>query len=806
MNASIHAVADRSLLRRYALFITRHRWPVIAALLALTGFLVSRIGTLTIDSNPDNWAPQSHPYVQTTNQLERVFGGRNVTIIGIVPKHGDIYQPAVLAKIQRIQQAIEQLPLAIRPNIVSLAARKVKRIQGGPDGMEVHQMMDKVPQTEAEIARLKADVAAMPIYINSLVSPDGRIAAVVADFKTDRSNPSYNAMIAPVRQIVDRERDDTVDIYIGGVTLHGYWLEHYMMQMPMFFGMALLIIMGIQYWSFRSLQGMFLPLLTSLLSVAWALGLMGLAGVHMDPINSTTPILIMALAAGHAIQILKRYYEEYQHTRATLPPRQASVAAVVESLVRVAPAMLTAGLIAAITYLSLCATGIVMVQHFGMFAGCGTLSALVLELSLIPALRRALPAPKLPEVMKESRRGVLDRALAGIARQLTSGNAPRLVAGAVLALLVAAAGLPYLKVDNSINRRHKPNSEYRVNNAVLNQRLGGTNSLIFLVQAPKQDGIKDPQVMKGIAALQDFLNAQPYVGKTQSLVDLVKQMNQAMNGDAKSEFRVPDTRDLITQYLFLYSLSGEPQDLDSYVDNDYCQATVWAFLKNDSSAYADSLYQKAQPIIKEYFPPDVKVSMGGSLPQNMALNQVVTQDKFRNMAQMALIVFLLSAIAFRSVVAGLFVSLPLLGVIVANLGLLGWAGIPIDISSSTSAAMAIGIGADYEIYLLFRFREELRRSGSVRIATEQSLLTSGKAILFVALSVIGGYSVLQTADFEFYRTLSTLVMVTMAVSAAFALFLLRALMMIFKPRFIFGDQAGSFFDHPATSQTVSRAV
>jgi predicted RND superfamily exporter protein len=273
-------------------------------------------------------------------------------------------------------------------------------------------------------------------------------------------------------------------------------------------------------------------------------------------------------------------------------------------------------------------------------------------------------------------------------------------------------------------------------------------------------------------------------------------MNQAMHGDAPSAYAVPESRELITQYLFLYSLSGEPQDFDSYVDNDYQKAAVWTFLSSDSSAYADALYRKAQPIIARNFPPGVTVRMGGSLPQNLALNEVITQDKFKNMLQMSLIVFVLSAIVFRSLVGGLFVVLPLLGVMLANFGIMGWFGISIDISSATSAAMAIGIGADYEIYLLYRFREELLRSGRVDTATVQSLLTSGKAILFVALSVIGGYSILQISDFSFYSTLSTLVIVTMSISALFALFLLRALMILFRPRFIFGEEPERLF-HPS---------
>jgi uncharacterized protein len=129
----------------------------------------------------------------------------------------------------------------------------------------------------------------------------------------------------------------------------------------------------------------------------------------------------------------------------------------------------------------------------------------------------------------------------------------------------------------------------------------------------------------------------------------------------------------------------------------------------------------------------------------------------------------------------------LVAVALANFGVMGWLNTPLDISAMTSAALAIGIGADYEIYLLYRFREELARTGDILTATRDSLLTSGKAVLLVAISIIGGYFVLQFSDFAFFNQISNMVMATMAVSAFFALFFLRALMMIFKPRFIFGN-------------------
>jgi predicted RND superfamily exporter protein len=794
-------ISSSALFRPYAQWVITHRVVVVGVILAMTGFLASRLSTLQVDSNPDLWAPQQHPYVETTNLLDDIFGGRNLTVIGVVPKSGDIYQPAVLAKIKTLQDEIELLPHAVRHNVLSLAARKVKQVKGAPDGMEVRPMMEAVPRTPEEIARLKESVASMPIYINALVSPDGKAAAVVADFKQDASTPNFIELNKDLHAVIERARDPNIDLYIGGLPVVGEAADREFLKMPIFFGIALVIIMAVQYWSFRSVQGMLLPLLTGILSVVWSLGLMGLLNVHLDPLNTTTPILVLAVASGHAIQILKRYYEEYARLIATgQTPHDANLNAVVESIVRVGPVMMVAGLIAVLTFFSLVSTGIPMVQHFGVFAGCGVLATMIIEMTVIPAVRTILRPPKQHESDREKKAGVLDRFLTSVADALVGGRA-RLVVSAGLALLaVVGAGVFSLRVDNNFKLYFKPSSDVRVHDRFLNQTFGGTNSVQFLIQTPEVDGIKDPKVLQGMAKLQAFLESQQDVGKTQSLVDLIKRMNQAMHGDDPTQYAIPETQELVAQYLFLYSLGGDPQDFDSLVDNDYQRATVWTFVKNDSTTSADILAQKARAIIDESFPPGVTVQMGGSLPQLIALNDVIVTDKTRNMAQMAIVVFVLGAIILRSFVGGLFVVTPLFAVMLANFGLMGWRHTPLDITAMTTAAMAIGIGADYEIYLLFRFREELERTGSVLEATRRSMLTSGKAILLVAIAIASGYAVLQASSFAFYNTLSSMVIATMLISAFFALFFLRALMMIFKPKFVFGEKRDLLFAQVATGE------
>jgi hypothetical protein len=282
------------------------------------------------------------------------------------------------------------------------------------------------------------------------------------------------------------------------------------------------------------------------------------------------------------------------------------------------------------------------------------------------------------------------------------------------------------------------------------------------------------------------LSQQRGVGKTTSLADMVKKMNQAMNNDDPAFYRIPDTQALVAQYLLLFSLSGQPQDLDNMVDTNYRNAVVQVLLKEDSTLQAEQLYEQAKPVIAKHFPASVSVQLGGSLPETIAINESLTNDKVKNMIQMSVIVFLLASIALRSLVGGLFVAIPLVLIILANLGLMGWFGIPLDMGTSITASMAIGIGADYEIYLLFRFREEFKRHGNLALATKTSLMTSGKAIVLVALSIAGGYSVLLGTAFAFHIRFAFMVIVTMAVGTMCALLFLRSMMMVFKPRFVFG--------------------
>ncbi len=782
--------------------IVKFRAAVLVAVVLATAALASQIGKLRVEIDPNRFLPQSHAYVVTTNRVEAVFGSRYVLVIGLTPTAGDAFDPALLAKVDRISRKLREDPGVVKSSILSLAAHKAKSIRGTDEGMEVHPLMDKVPSRPEEIQRLKVAIDGNPAYQNAVISKDRRSVAIIADFKEDPKG--FTAIIERVRPVVDAERDASVTIALGGLPVLLSQLEQYSGRMGLFLPLAMLLVGFVLWLSFRSVQGLILPLVTGLIAVLWSLGTMSAVGVPLDVFNATTPILIMAVAAGHAVQILKRYQEEYERcVSAGLEPRLANRQAVVDSLTRIAPVMLTAGVVAAVSFLSLLWFEISSVRTFGVFAACGIVSALVLELTLIPALRSMLRPPR---VRAARQAGRVSRWMTALAAAILGGGRGIGVATAVLAV-VAAIGATRVNTDDSFKQAFSPSVPAMVDDASLNEKFGGTNTLYVMIEAQKPGRIQDPDVLRAIEGLQGQLGREPAIGKTISIVDFIRRMNQAMHGDDPAFDRIPPDHELVAQYLFLYANGGDPSDFDTYVDYDYQRASIWGFLKEHDTGKLARIVDDAKAYAAKNFPRDVTVSFGGSVAQGTAIREIIVRAKLLNMLQLAGVVFVLAALVFRSAMAGILVLIPLACTVLFNFGLLGWTGIPFNIANSITFAMAVGIGADYVIYFLFRLREEQAGGSDLAGAVTRTLQTAGTATFFVALAIAAGYSVLVfSVGFWNHITMGILISSAMLVSAAAALTLVPLLISRLQPAFLRRPAAGLRVSGPGAAAVLVAAT
>ncbi|HVM95888.1 MAG TPA: MMPL family transporter [Candidatus Acidoferrales bacterium] len=720
--------------------------------------------------------PDQHPYVQIQNRISDLFGGEAIAIIGVVANHGDIYQPDILGKVLRISQRLEKTPGVITTSLFSMAAPYVKTISTGADGsMDVRQLMEESPQSAADVERLRGIVRGDRLLKGNLVADDETATVIVVEFD-DRLTDV--AIAAHIEEVVASERDERVTIALAGAPILRAWLTRYTALIGILLPIAIVVIGLVHYEAFRTLQGMFLPLVTALLSVVWALGIMGISGYPMDTWSAITPVVILAVAAGHAVQILKRYYEEFAIV-------QDNGEAVVRSIVAVGPVMLTAGCIAAAGFASLMTFGITSVRVFGLLLASGILSALFIEMTFTPACRSLFPAPKRRETSREGQSRWLDNLLERLASAVVE-HPVRIVGIAALVLVVAAAGALRLQVDNSFRLWFAPSTQVRKDDSLLNDKLPGTASLRLLIDGNAEDALKEPSVLQAISDLEGFLAADPEIGGINSIADHVKRMHQAMHGGDPAYYAVPDSKRLISQYLLLYGMSAGPDSLSAFVDAGFQHAVIRALSKTDSAVYSRALIDRVRRYTDRRFeglPVTVGVA-GGTLGVQTAMNDVVVHDKIVNLLQVSAIILVLATAVLRSLTGGLLVLLPLMLAVLVNLGLMGWTRTWLDMTTAAMTAMGVGIGADFAIYLIFRVREEFREKRDLVAAVRTSLRTSGKAIFFVSSAVVLGYSVLLFSGFSLWIRLGALTATIVGASALAAVTLLPALILVLKPRFI----------------------
>ena len=757
-------------MERYARFLVRRAWLVLLAVAIATVWVGLGLRQLRSDFSVEASLPAHHPLIEIDNKIRRQFGGRNTVIGLIVPKEGEVWRSDVLEIVQQATFAALHLEGVMAQNVVSLAAPSVRVVEDIDGRLEVNYLMRDVPQTPEAIAALRAKVEADPQFRGMLVTPDQRGAVLVIDFWDGNASVDIGHRVLGLR---DQFRDQPIDFYVAGEPLQQLTgvaqMEEMAWRIPITFA-AIAVMLLI---SFRNLQGMVIPMLTALLSTIWGLGLMGHTGLAIDTWNVATPVLLIAVAAGHSAQMLKRYIEEVERLG-------DNHAAVVSSTASMGPVMMAAGGVAALGFAALSLTGIPAIMGFGLACAYGIASVMVLEMTFVPALRSLLPAPR--ATMR--RHGPVQRMLDGLERAVLERGGRAVLIGAGIALVAAAIGATQIRTYGSTSEYLPHGSIARDHLEQIQQHFPGTTTMTVLYEGPPESA-KSLAAVRHLDGLAAELQRDPLVWRTASLADLVKVLHQTFNTDAPDPYRLPDTQELLSQLMFL----GDSPAFERFIDREYARSLLIAYLRGDDSALVGPLVEQARAwVAANPPPPGVQVLIaGGAGPTVLAVNQHTTHTKVLNIFLVLAAIYLVSSLVLRSPLSGLYVITPIAASLVLLFGLLGWLGFRLDMGSATILSLAAGIGADYAIYFLYRLRDEWARTQDDAAALHAAMQSSGRAVIFVAASIGAGFASFGLfSSFFGLRLFGTLLPLAMAVSCIAALSLMPVLVLRTRPAFIFG--------------------
>jgi predicted RND superfamily exporter protein len=751
------------LLGRWIKFVQHRPWLVIAVVFAITVGLASFLPRIEFDASIENMMPQDDPVLAELQDAVADFGSQDLFFIAI--ESDDVFRPATLQKIADLTAALEEVP-AVKGVENPF---NVQMVESSFFGIEIAPMAAEVPQTADEIEAFKARILASP-YGGRLITADGRGAALMLDVEWDLEGNNREKVINEIISVVEG--------YIGPEEIHmvgDAYILHYTEQamkrdLRNLVPIVVLVIATTLYFTFRSFLGVLVPLLTVGAALTWTVGLMIWYGIPVSMISMAMPVILVTLGIASGIHILNKYLE-------TLGQGMSKESALQETFATITSPVLMAAFTTAAGFASLITAFVQPIKEFGVITAVGVMIAMTLSLSLIPAM---LVLWKKPEVKQEKREaGVLNRFLKTLT-QWTISRPAYITAIAVVIVLVFGFGATRITLESNIVNYFGANSPVKKGTMVIEEIFGGSMQISVVVDTGVEDGFKDPAMLEELIVIQDYLNSWDSINHATSLADVVRELNQALWEGDPEFYAVPETREGVAQQLLLFSMQGG-SGLDSLVSYDYSRALVTAQMKTLDAEMLGETIAAVESYLAELYRDrsDISVKLVGTPKVMMRLMNRYVQTQISSLASSSVAVGLIVAALMKSVLLGILSLVPLFFTVLINFGLMGYAGLPLDAVTSIIAGVVIGLGVDYAIHYISRYRLERANGHQMEQALLNTGVSAGRGIFFNALALVIGFMVLVFSHFRAIAVFGFLISVTMVVSSFAALVVIPLLLQYF---------------------------
>jgi len=754
-------------MRKFFSWIAAHPYIVIGIVLLITLGFLAFIPRLRTDTDFSNYIDRTDPTVMAMERAEARYGAQSLLMVAVENDAG-IFNLATLTKIGRMAESFEQIAgvdevtSPLNAQVITGTEKAIKIGPASPGGA--------VPETPEEIAIYQERAMASNTVRDYLVATDSQAATILIKLKIDADQV---AVAKKIMAIVKNYDTPPEKIYITGISYMNVVLSELMgKDLLILLPLVILVIVLVLYFSFWSVRGVLLPLLVVVLSTLWTLGLMAIFDVPVTIISFILPVILMAIGIAYCIHVLNHYYEVIK----TGGDRRT---AVIETGLHMTGPVTMTGLTTVAGFLSLVNSFLIPQRQFGVVTAIGVCVAMVLSVVLIPALLSLLKVPE--RKVKKDDRGPITRVLSAIEWLVIRRRRSVLVLSVIL-FVAFLAGLPLLQIETS-EREFLGDSNPVVEGMELMKRhFSGSEQLMIEIDTGTTDGLLDPAVLDEIVALQDFLQEKG-VRKTVSIADLVKEMNQKFHADDAAHYTIPDTPRLVSQLLFFFSLQGG--SLGNMALSDFSAGELMGLYSMEGSAKQMNLVHEVQTYLDSHFAGSTKARMVGPTLVQSSLYSQIAKSQIMSLVTSIIAAGLIVSMLMGSFIAGLISLIPLLLTVVINFGVMAYSGTPLNMATLMVSSIAIGIGIDYAIHLISRFRREVLAGKPMDNALQSTIQTTGRGIAYNAIALALGFIILLVSSFKGTNSFGLLIAMTMVISALSAFTVIPAILITWQPAFLF---------------------
>jgi predicted RND superfamily exporter protein len=499
--------------------------------------------------------------------------------------------------------------------------------------------------------------------------------------------------------------------------------------------MYLIIIVGVGLL-LRSFSASFVTLVVIGMSTAVAMGMMGHLGMMITSPTAVAPVIIMTLAIADSVHILSTMFGEM---RRGLDKN----AAILEALrINLKPVFVTS-LTTAIGFLSMNSSDVPPFRELGNVVAVGVLAAFVFSVVLLPAIIAVMPMRiKAVQLDKE----VLSERFANFVIH----NRKLLLIGCSIIMLLLMLGIFRIELNDNFIEYLDEGYQIRLDTELIaSEQVTGLDIVEYSVSSGKSGGITTPEYLDGLDRLGKWFEQQPDVMTVATFADIMKRLNQKMNGDDPAYYSPPDSAELAAQYLLLYELSlPYGLDLNNRIDIDKSKTRLTVIMKRTSAKKLRQLDEQAREWMQQNLPAEM-YSYGSGLSVVFAhISKRNIDSMLLGISAALVLISLILIVALGSVKYGLLSLVPNLFPAILAFGLWGYLQSQVGLAVAVVAAISIGVVVDDTVHFLTKYlRARKEKNLGPEQAVRYSFNTVGAAIVITSVALAAGFAVLAFSGF-----------------------------------------------------------
>lgn len=732
--------------------IVSFRWITIILVILSTGFFGVQLSQLTIDADIIKSLPDDDKNAKLLKHISKNFGGNNMGVI--ILETDNIYQTKVLEHVSILTDTLSRIE-----GISSVSSlTNIINIKGSEYGIEVGRLVDEfeLPSSPEEFQKLRNNILSNNMYKGTIVSEDETSTLIIFNLE-DEAN--VNEVAKNVLKNTEALKLPETLYYTGSPMLVTYISELMKSDLTKLLPLAFLVIAFILFFSFKTISGVLLPLLTAVISIVWSLGLMALLGFSMSMISNNIPIILLAIGSAYSIHVINRINQLRSRNE---PNTVATALAYVLVPVILAATTTMIGFVSFIfgAYLE-------MIVDFGIFTALGTLFACLLSIFFVPAIMSFNKSKNEISEVHKTKDSFLTNSLLKPLNTLLFKYPKQIFVIWLLLIIVSLFGLFSIKRSVDIQEYFKKDNPTRLAEKIMVDKFGGTKPVFVLFKGNMQD----PKVLKTMQKTAVYMEQSPDIYTSMSIANLISELNFAITGNRN----IPEDPEQIQQLWFL--IDGNEM-LQRFVSEDLDEGIIISKFKSPDNQSKKVFSEYMNAFIKENSSENCQIEITGMPFVDITMDQSLINSQMGSISIAILFVIFIVGLILRSLKSGLYASIPIIAAIIILFGVMGLTGISLNIATVLVASVALGIGIDYSIHIISHFNHVFKDTQNFKRAIQETILISGNAIIINVIAVSAGFLVLIFSDMVPLQYFGLLIAISMISSGLGAITLLPAILIL----------------------------